>query len=44
MLMTYSKPMLIDSGNSSEIIKGECGWGGELPFFDARGSKKFLVE
>ncbi|MEA0553747.1 hypothetical protein U1P98_07435 [Lysinibacillus irui] len=40
MLMTYSKPMLLDSGNSSEIIKGQCGWGKELPFFDETGAVK----
>lgn len=40
MLMTYSKPMLLDCGNSSEVIKGECGWGAELPFFDKTGAVK----
>jgi len=32
--------MLLDCGNSSEVIKGECGWGAELPFFDKTGAVK----
>lgn len=39
-MMTYVKPTLVEYGGSENLIKGECGWGGEGLLFDKTGSKK----
>lgn len=40
-MATYVAPQLIQYGNSREVIKGDCSWGGELPWFDESGMYEY---
>ncbi|OUM89053.1 MAG: hypothetical protein BAA01_13445 [Bacillus thermozeamaize] len=39
-MMGYAKPMLLECGNSEDIIRGECGFGLENITLDKTGAYK----
>lgn len=39
----YIKPLLVNYGNSVDLIKGECGFGLENVFLDKTGAYKTTV-
>lgn len=40
-MINYYAPQIIELGNASDLIKGECNWGGEGWAFDEIGSTAY---
>lgn len=39
-MLTYIKPVVLDCGESAQVIKGQCGWGTENWTLDKTGSRE----